>query len=301
MPSPEHELMVAEVIESGMRTPDELPSPDVFASIRRAEASTPSPAVAGCTLSSVDAGGVPGWVVTPDGATPTSTILYLHGGGYLFMTAQSHLAVMGALAVESRATCLGIDYRRAPEHRFPAPVDDAVTAYQWLLDGGRHPQTIALAGDSAGGGLVLCTLVALRDRGTALPASAVCFSPWTDLAVTGPTADRADDPVVGGAALRMMASAYLGGADPLDPLASPLYADLHGLPPLQIQVGDRESLLDDARRLVERATDADVAVTYLEHPGVIHMWIIFGPEVPESKQAFTAAGTFMADHFGLTH
>ena len=296
VPSPEHEQMVAEVIESGMRTPDELPPDDVLVAIRQAEASTPPPVTSGCSVAPVDAGGVPGWVVTPDGPVPSSTILYLHGGGYLFMTARSHLAVMAALAVEARAVCIGIDYRRAPEHPFPAAVNDAISAYQWLLDGGRHPKTIAVAGDSAGGGLALATLVALRDRGTAMPAAAVCFSPWTDLAVTGASADTADDPVVGRAALRMMAAAYLDGADPTDPLASPLYADLHGLPPLQIQVGDRESLLNDARRFVERATAAGAMVSYLELPGVIHMWIVFGPDVPESKQAFAAAGSFLSDH-----
>jgi monoterpene epsilon-lactone hydrolase len=301
MPSPEHEQMVTEVVESGMRTPDELPSPDVFVAIREAEASTTPPDVAGCSVSAIDAGGVPGVMVTPDSAIPTSTILYLHGGGYLFMTARTHLAVMAALAVEAGAACLGIDYRRAPEHRFPAPVDDAVAVYQWLLDSGRDPGAVALAGDSAGGGLVLATLIALRDLEKPTPTAAVCFSPWTDLAVTGSTADSADDPVVGGVALRMMAAAYLGGSDPLDPLASPLYADLRGLPPVQIQVGGRESLLDDARRFADRASGAGVAVTYLEHPGVIHMWIVFDPDIPESKAAFAAAGRFLSDHFARSH
>jgi acetyl esterase/lipase len=139
-------------------------------------------------------------------------------------------------------------------------------------------------------------LVALRDQGIELPAAAVCFSPWTDLAVRGPSADSADDPVVSGDALRMMARAYLGGSDPTSALASPLYADLTGLPPLQIQVGSRESLLDDARRLAARGRQDGVDVTYIEHPGVIHMWIVFGPEIPESEAAFSLLGAFLAAH-----
>jgi monoterpene epsilon-lactone hydrolase len=268
----------------------------VSAAMRSAEAAAPLPTIVGSTVTVVDAGGVGGVLVTPEGVDSNRTVLYLHGGGYLFLTTQSHVAVMAALAAESGAACLGIDYRRAPEDRFPAPVEDAVTAYRWLLDSGHRPDAIALAGDSAGGGLVLSLLIALRDQGLSLPAAAVCFSPWTDLSVTGPSADSAPDPVVGGTALRMMAAAYLDGVNSSDPLASPLYADLHGLPPLQIQVGGREALLDDARRFAERALEAGVAVTYLEHPGVIHMWIVFGPDVPESKEAFTKAGSFLSDH-----
>ena len=143
---------------------------------------------------------------------------------------------------------------------------------------------------------MLAALVALRDQGLELPAAAVCFSPWTDLAVRGASADSADDPVVSGDALRMMAGAYLGGCDPASGLASPLYADLSGLPPLQIQVGSRESLLDDARRLAERAGKAGVDVTYVEHPDVIHMWIVFAPTIPESEAAFSLLASFMATH-----
>jgi acetyl esterase/lipase len=135
----------------------------------------------------------------------------------------------------------------------------------------------------------------------ALPAGASVFSPWTDLAVTGASVDTADDPVVSGTALRMMASLYLDGHDPADPLASPLTADLTGLPPLHIQVGGRESLLDDARRLAERACLAGVEVTYLEHPGVVHMWIVFGPEVPESVDAFARLGAFVRERAGAGH
>jgi acetyl esterase/lipase len=296
MTSAEHQQMVARVIAGGLRTPEELPSTEIFRAMRDAEQSALSTPVDGFTVSGVDAGGVPGLLVTPEDHVPASTVVYLHGGGYLWMTPHDHLPVLVAVSRATGARCLGVHYRRAPEYRFPAAVTDAVTAYRWLVDQGNAPGTVAFAGDSAGGGLVLATLVALREQGIELPAAAVCFSPWTDLAVTGASADSADDPVVSGSALRMMAQAYLGGSDPTSALASPLYADLTGLPPLQIQVGSRESLLDDARRLADAARDAGVDVTYIEHPGVIHMWIVFGPEIPESTTAFSLLGSFLAAH-----
>jgi acetyl esterase/lipase len=252
--------------------------------------------VDGFVLSSTEADGVPLLSVTPEDRPSVSTVVYFHGGGYLWMTPQTHLPVMVAVSRVTGARCVGVHYRRAPEHPFPAAVEDAVTAYRWLLDEGNAPDTVAFVGDSAGAGLVLAALVALRDQGIELPAAAVCFSPWTDLAVRGPSADSADDPVVSGDALRMMARAYLGGSDPTSALASPLYADLTGLPPLQIQVGSRESLLDDARRLAARGRQDGVDVTYIEHPGVIHMWIVFGPEIPESEAAFSLLGAFLAAH-----
>jgi acetyl esterase/lipase len=296
MTSAEHDAMVARIVGGGLRTPEELPSAATFRAMRDAERSTPLVPVDGFVLSSTEADGVPLLSVTPEDRPSVSTVVYFHGGGYLWMTPQTHLPVMVAVSRVTGARCVGVHYRRAPEHPFPAAVEDAVTAYRWLLDEGNAPDTVAFVGDSAGAGLVLAALVALRDQGIELPAAAVCFSPWTDLAVRGPSADSADDPVVSGDALRMMARAYLGGSDPTSALASPLYADLTGLPPLQIQVGSRESLLDDARRLAARGRQDGVDVTYIEHPGVIHMWIVFGPEIPESEAAFSLLGAFLAAH-----
>ncbi len=148
---------------------------------------------------------------------------------------------------------------------------------------------------------MLGALVELRDRGLPLPAAAVSVSPWTDLAVQGDSADTVDDPVVSGAALRSMASVYLAGADATSPTASPLYADLTGLPPLQIQVGTRESLLDDSRRFVDRARVAGIDVDYIEHPGVVHMWLVFDPELPESRRAYDLMGRFVTRHTTLDH
>ena len=221
--------------------------------------------------------------------------MFVHGGGYIWMTARTHLLVVAALAA-SGCRCVSVDYRRAPEHPYPAPVEDLLAVYHNLLDQGVPASQIVFAGDSAGGGLVVAGLVALRDAGATLPAAAVSISPWTDLAVTGPSADTADDPIVSGNALRMMAALYLDGADPRSPTASPLYAALDGLPPLLVQVGTRESLLDDARRLVDRARDAGGDVTLHEYEDVVHMWVVMGPEIPESVAAFAEAGAFVRHH-----
>jgi epsilon-lactone hydrolase len=196
----------------------------------------------------------------------------------------------------SGCRCVSIDYRRAPEHPFPAPVDDLLAVYTRLLDDGTPAYRIAFAGDSAGGGLVLAGLVALRDAERPLPAVAVAFSPWTDLTVTGSTADVVDDPIVSGPALRMMASLYLDGASPTEPTASPLLADLTGLPPILIQVGTREALLDDARRFVDRARGAGVDARLRELADVVHMWVVIGPEIPESIESFSEAGAFITSH-----
>lgn len=292
MPSPEHEAYVASLPPGGA-TPEVRPSDEAFAAMRREEAATPVVTPPGFVVTAVDAGGVPGFWVAEAGAAPLRTILYLHGGGYIFLTAGRFTPVMAEAARWAGARCLGIDYRRAPEHPFPAPVEDAVTAYRWLLDQGVDPSTIALAGDSAGGGLVIAALLAIRDQGLPLPAAGASISPWTDLHVRGASADAVDDPVVTRAALRMMAQTYLAGADPSEPYASPLHADLKGLPPLHVQVGTREALLDDSRRIVAHARACGVEVTSLEHPDVAHMWVFYGPTMPEGQDAFRAIGDFL--------
>ena len=296
MTSVEHEEMVARIVAGGLRTPEELPSAETFRAMREAERSSPLTPVDGFVLAWTEAGGVPLLSVTPEGRPPVGTVVYFHGGGYLWMTPQTHLSLMVAVSRATGRVVSGCTTGAPPSilSRRRSTTRSPRTGRFWTR--GTLPDTMAFVGDSAGGGLVLAALVALRDQGIALPAAAVCFSPWTDLAVGGASADSADDPVVSGDALRMMAGAYLGGSDPTSALASPLYADLTGLPPLQIQVGSRESLLDDARRLAERGRQAGVDVTYIEHPGVIHMWIVFGPEIPESEAAFSLLGAFLARH-----
>ena len=296
MPSTAHDEMVEQIIATGQRTPEETPTPEVMAAMRASEHAAVPPVPDDMRLEDTTVGGIPCLVLSPSVGEPVGTIVFVHGGGYIWMTARTHVLVAAGLVRASGCRCVSVEYRRAPEHPYPAPVEDLVAVYRGLLDDGVPADRIVFAGDSAGGGLVIAGLVALRDAGDALPAAAVSVSPWTDLAVTGASADTVDDPLVSGTALRMMASLYLDGASPNSPTASPLYADLHGMPPLLVQVGTREALLDDARRLVERARRAGVDVTLNEYADVVHMWVVIGPDIPESREAFREAGAFIRDH-----
>jgi len=246
-----------------------------------------------------EAGGVPAeWITAPD-AQADRTVLYLHGGGFRMGSIESHRDLMQRLSVVAGARVLGISYRLGPEHVFPAPVEDALSAYRWLLDRGLHPGSIAFAGDSAGGGLALACLFAARAANLELPSAAFLMSPWTDLAATGATfVSRADvDPLHQRPMILSMAKAYLGpSGDPLNPLASPLYGDLEGLPPLLIQCGDCETILDDSVRLADRAAKAGVAVELEIYPSMIHVFQAFD-ELNAARRAFTSAGRFLGRYF----
>jgi acetyl esterase/lipase len=239
--------------------------------------------------------GTPGeWISTPT-ATNGLTILYLHGGGYVIGSINTHREMISRLARASGARALAIDYRLAPEHPFPAAVEDATKAYRWLLKQGVPSEKIVVAGDSAGGGLTVATLVALRDAGDRLPAAAVCISPWTDLAITGETmVTKADvDPMIRAEDARGGAARYHGETDPRHPLVSPLYADLSGLPPMLIQVGTSEVLLSDSTRLAERAEEAAVDVTLEPWEEMIHVWHFFAFMLPEGQQAIERIGEYV--------
>jgi acetyl esterase/lipase len=242
----------------------------------------------------VDAGGVRAeWIWRPDSDLDRA-ILYLHGGGYAIGSIATHRYLMQSISQTSGARVLGIDYRLAPENPFPAAVEDAVTAWKWMLAQGLEPGRCAIGGDSAGGGLTLAALIALRDRGIALPGAAALLSPWTDLAATGASVKTkaAEDPMVTEAGLRAMADAYLGGADARNPLASPLYANLSGLPPLLIQVGSAEILLDDATRVAERAKSAGVEVSLEPWEDMVHVFQMF-PMLAEAGPAIEKIGDFV--------
>jgi acetyl esterase/lipase len=242
----------------------------------------------------VDAGGVRAeWIWRPDSDLDRA-ILYLHGGGYAIGSIATHRYLMQSVNQASGARVLGIDYRLAPENPFPAAVEDAVAAWRWMLAQGLDPKRCAIGGDSAGGGLTAATMLALRDRGLPLPGAAVLLSPWTDLAGTGASVKTkaAEDPMVTEAGLKMMADAYLGGGDARNPLASPLYASLSGLPPLLIQVGSAEILLDDATRFAERAKAAGVEVTLEPWEDMVHVFQAF-PMLAESGQAIKKIGDFV--------
>ena len=258
------------------------------------------PRLAGVTASAADAGGVPAEWFTPDGGDAQSVVLYLHGGGYLLGSTDSHRALLERLAKASGRRVLAINYRLAPEAPFPAPVEDACAAYRWLLAQGIAAKRIAVSGDSAGGGLVLATLLALRDAGDALPGCAVPISPWTDMEGTGASMETraAVDPMVQKGPLTEMAGAYLQGADTRNPLASPLYGDFKGLPPLLIQVGDAETLLDDTTRIAPKLKAAGVDVTVEVWPDMIHVWHLFAPMLDKGQEAIDGIGAFVRKHCG---
>ena len=248
----------------------------------------------------VVAGGVPAEWISISGQQPATTVLYLHGGGYVIGSRNSHRELVSRVARASIARALSLEYRLAPEHRCPAAVDDAVAAYQWLLDQDIAPASIVVAGDSAGGGLTVATLIAIRDRGLPLPAAGVCISPWVDLTGSGDsmTSNAAVDPMVGRELLGRMAAHY-AGEDLTAPLASPLFADLSGLPPLLLQVGTAETLLDDSTRLAERATAAGVDVTLEPWEDMIHVWHFFAGMLPEGQQAIDRIGAIVRERAGL--
>lgn len=232
------------------------------------------------------------WVVMPDSATDR-VVLYLHGGGYVMGSPRTHRELAARIAREAAARVLVLDYRLAPEHPFPAALDDATGAYRWLRGQGVDARSIAVAGDSAGGGLTLATLLALRDAGDALPACAVCLSAWTDLEGTGESAQPggANDPMISLAGLRDSGKLYAGDRT-RDPLASPVHGDFTGLPPLLLQVGTRELLLDDSTRVAERARAAGVAVELEVEEGAFHVWHAT-PDLPESADAVARIGAFI--------
>lgn len=246
----------------------------------------------------VDAGGVPGeWIAAP-GADAERVILYLHGGGYSIGSIKTHRELVSRIARASGARALAIDYRLAPEHPFPAAVEDSTAAYRWLLSTGVDPARIAIAGDSAGGGLTVATLIALRDAGDPLPAAAVCLSPWVDMEGIGESmTTKADlDPMVTREDLVEGAKMYLGDADPRTPLAAPLYADLTGLPPLLMQVGTAETLLNDSTRLADHARSAGVDATLEVWDNMIHVWQAFALMLPEGQVAIDRIGEFVQEH-----
>jgi acetyl esterase/lipase len=237
------------------------------------------------------------WIepTAPRHAARGRCILYLHGGAYIAMSARTHRAITSRLAAWSDACVFALDYRLAPEHPFPAALDDAVSAYRALIAAGTLAAHIVIAGDSAGGGLALALLLALRDAAEPLPAGAVLFSPWTDLAATGNSivANDAADPLFHGSWIAPTARHYLGDTKATNPLVSPVYADLTGLPPLLIQVSDTEVLLDDSRRVIEHANQAGVEATLQIWPGPPHGWQIFAPILPEARAALRDAAAFI--------
>ena len=292
MASPQLAMLV-DMLRSSPPVPQDMDIPERRQRMEELTRSAPLPD--GTRATAVEAGGVPAeWVEAP-GSTDRATLLYLHGGGYTIGSVRTHRALVARLATATGARALTVDYRLGPEHPFPSAVDDALAAYRWLVRGGADPSRIVVAGDSAGGGLTVALLVALRDAGEALPAAGVSISPWADLACTGAsmTTCAARDPMVQREGLLQMAAAYLAGQDARSPLASPIHADLRELPPLLVHVGTAETLLDDATRLAERARAADVPVDLEVWDDMIHVWHAFAPLLPEADEAIARIGVWV--------
>jgi phosphinothricin tripeptide acetyl hydrolase len=273
--------------------PESLTTAERRAQYERAEKVFPTPP--DVKVEHVSAPVAPAEWLRPPAAEPGRVVLYLHGGGYVIGSPRSHRHLAAAIAAAAGASALLLDYRLAPEHPFPAAVEDATAAYRWLLEQAVAPARVVIAGDSAGGGLTVATLLALREAGVPLPAAAVCISPWVDLTCGGASyRTKAEaDPIVRRAGVEQMAQAYLGATPPRTPLASPLFADLRGLPPLLIHVGSDEVLLDDAAQLAERARAAGVEATLEVYERMIHVWHWFLPMLAEAETAVEAIGRFV--------
>jgi acetyl esterase/lipase len=255
------------------------------------------PAVAGVVVEAGDANGVPvEWTRASADGQGRGTLLYLHGGGYFEGSIATHRRLVASLCLAAGVRGLSVGYRLAPEHPFPAAVDDAVAAYRWLIGpGGEDPARVVVAGDSAGGGLTAALLLALRDAGDPLPAGAYLISPWTDLASTGDsiTTRASVDPMIDPSETKRITSYYVPDGNLEDPLVSPLYADLAGLPPLLVHVGDAEVLLDDAVRFASRATAAGVSVESEVWPEAFHVFQMLAGLLPEADEAISQAGEWM--------
>ncbi|MBI1318877.1 MAG: alpha/beta hydrolase fold domain-containing protein [Candidatus Hydrogenedens sp.] len=257
------------------------------------------PAAPGVRRRDVEAAGLRAAWFDPSAATGEHAILYFHGGGYALGSIDTHDSLTSRMAEAAGASCLSVEYRLAPEHRYPAALEDGLAAYRWMLEHAAPAERLAIAGDSAGGGLALATLVAARDAGLPLPACAVCLSPWADLACEGESieARKKIDPTVSPGILRRLAHIYLGHDDPRHPLASPLYANLSGLPPLLVQVGTAEVLFDDSARLAERARAQGVDVHLEVWDDMFHVWQLFAPLLDEAQAAIDAIGRFIRLHW----
>jgi len=235
------------------------------------------------------------WINTPE-SVKDRVVLYLHGGGYVIGSINTHKGLGYRISRASKSRILLIDYRLAPEHPYPAALEDSVAVYKWLIDEeGIDPQNIVISGDSAGGGLTAATLLKLRDTGVALPAGGVLLSPWTDLDLTGDSikTKRRLDPIVDASGLHFMANLYIGDEEPNNPYISPIYADLKDLPPILVQVGSAEVLLDDSTRFAEKAKSVGVDVTIEVWDDMTHVFQFLALWAPEGEQAIEKIGEFI--------
>ncbi len=253
----------------------------------------------GVSVRKAKAGAVPGEWITPNGAPADRALLYIHGGGFIFCSLDSHRALVARIAQAAGTRAFSVDYRLAPEHPFPAAFDDCLGAYRGLVKSGIDPKRIVVAGDSAGGNLTLVLMLALRKAGEPLPAAAVCLSPLTDMAWTGQSmrTKMGIDPIFPEGASAPLGSSiesdYIRSEDPRNPLISPLYADLKELPPILLHVGEDEVLLDDSVRMAERVRAAGGEAALVVWKGMWHVFQVFAPFIPEAGQSIRQIGEFV--------
>ena len=266
--------------------------------IRRAEIPTPlRPALKRhVTFQRRALGGRPCLEITPHDRTATEDcLLYLHGGGYCVCSPQTHRALVAQIAIASGMRCLALDYRLAPEHPHPAALEDALAALEELIEEAGNPQNVCIGGDSAGGGLSVATLVARRDAGLPMPRAMILLSPWVDLTASGESIDRlASSDYLSRQILSQFATHYLADTAPDHPLASPLWADLRGLPSTLVQLGGGETLLSEGQQLVERLGAASVDVELQVFPGACHVFQAFAPLHPDANRAIRRLGAFLS-------
>lgn len=253
-----------------------------------------------CTTQEREANGVPVRFIRAQGASTERCLIYLHGGGFKMGSLASHHDLMAHLSQAADCQVLGVDYRLLPEHRFPDALIDVLAVYDWLLGQDFDPRQLAIAGDSAGGGLAASALLALRDKDRPLPAAAVLLSAWLDMRVEQPSyqSRAALDPIHQQRMLQQLAGDYLGeGADRGNPLASPLLGDLRGLPPLLLQVGEREVGFDDSAEFYRKARASGVDASFQDWPGMIHVFQQFTVELPQAREAIARIGSFLNSHW----
>ncbi len=258
------------------------------------------PVAADVAMELVDADGIPARILTPPGADDDRAILFLHGGGYVYGSLASHGGMAAEIGRHAGCAAVQVQYRLAPEHPHPAAVEDVCVAYAWLLKRFDH-ERIAFVGDSAGGGLVMAVLAMLKSRGRPMPGAAVCISPWVDLEGNGESfVDRqALDPMIDKPLVQFLAGLYANGADLRSPFVSPIHADLRGMPPLLIQVGEREVLFSEARQLYDKARSSGVDATFEEWPEMVHVWHLYYPALEAGRQANERVGAFIRERMPM--
>jgi acetyl esterase/lipase len=261
------------------------------------------PTPEGVRIEQITMGGVPGTLVTPEEVNADHVMFYVHGGAYIVGSPDGYHGLAGAFAKAMKARVYLPDYRLAPEHPFPTPIGDTFAAYRWLIEQGQDPRSVTFAGDSAGGSMVVSVMVMARNSGVPLPAGGVALSPWANLEHSGASMFNREglDPLNTKAGLDLMARTFLGDALPNSPEASPVFADVRGLPPILVQIGEAELMLSDAIRLASHLGENRVRVSLEVWPGMFHVWHMFQSELAEGHQAIENAARFLGQAVSAAH